>query len=228
MSGFLATFRHGICSFVWSDFFRRQRPHMRAVLPCIDAALNQTWKVQAVFFKLNCSWQFLFNRSSCVTVQSDDICPVSWNLPPEYALNYKTEVETIRLDQQILDKLYVSRRCKSVISKTLCTQLTPKCLSDGGKDYGVDARTQCQEIYDTSTCPSNLANAYKRQRFCEKNPTGKHEKAACVAPDKHIDGICPQPEYKWEIWHNWVYKSEYKNVVWSFIQFPKWRHVDYR
>ena len=33
--------------------------HMRAVLPCIDAALNQTWKVQAVFFKLNCSWQFL-------------------------------------------------------------------------------------------------------------------------------------------------------------------------
>ena len=41
---------------------------MRAVLPCktalnqtaIDAALNQTWKVQAVFFKLNCSWQFPF------------------------------------------------------------------------------------------------------------------------------------------------------------------------
>ena len=38
--------------------------HMRAVLPCIDAALNQTWKVQAVFFKLNCSWQFAFNVES--------------------------------------------------------------------------------------------------------------------------------------------------------------------
>ena len=105
----------------------------------------------------------LFNRSSCVTVQSDDVCPVSWNLPPEYALNYKTEVEGIRLVEQLLDTLYVSGRCKSVISKTLCTQIAPKCLSDGGKDYGVDARTQCQEIYDTSTCPSNLANAYKRQ-----------------------------------------------------------------
>ena len=139
----------------------------------------------------------LFNRSSCVTVQSDGTCPVSWNLPPEYALNYKTEVEGIRFVEKILrHNLYVGERCISVISKTLCTQIAPKCLSDGGKDYGVDARTQCQEIYDTSTCPSNLANAYKRQRLCEKNPTGKHEKAACVAPDEYIDGICPQPEYK--------------------------------
>ena len=138
----------------------------------------------------------LFNRSSCVTVQSDDACPVSWNLPPEYALFYKTEVESIRFVKQVFDKLNVSGKCISLISKTLCTQIAPKCLSNGGKDYGVDARTQCQEIYYTSTCPSNLANAYERQRFCEKNLTGKHEKAACVAPDEHIDGICPQPEYK--------------------------------
>ena len=38
--------------------------HTRAVLPCIDAALNQTWKVQAVFFKLNCSWQFPFKHEA--------------------------------------------------------------------------------------------------------------------------------------------------------------------
>ena len=35
--------------------------HMREVLPRIDAALNQTWKVQAVFFKLYCSSLFPFN-----------------------------------------------------------------------------------------------------------------------------------------------------------------------
>ena len=138
----------------------------------------------------------LFNRSTCVTVQSDDACPVSWNLPPEYALNYKTEVETLRVLEKVLDEHHVSGRCINVFSRTFCTQIAPKCLSDGGKDFGVDARTQCQEIYDTSTCPSNIANAYKNQRYCEKIPTGKYEKAACVAPDEYIDGICPQPKYK--------------------------------
>ena len=46
--------------------------HMRAVLPCIDAALNQTWKVQAVFFKLNYSWQFPFKSHPWFIVPTDD------------------------------------------------------------------------------------------------------------------------------------------------------------
>ena len=41
--------------------FAAQDPSYAGDLPCIDAALNQTWNVQAVFFKLNCSWQFPFN-----------------------------------------------------------------------------------------------------------------------------------------------------------------------
>ena len=64
MPGFLATFRSRNLLFCLE--LSRLPPktrHMRAVLPCIDAALNQTWKVQAVFFKLNCSWQFLFKSS---------------------------------------------------------------------------------------------------------------------------------------------------------------------
>ena len=49
MPGFLATFRSRNLLFCLSPPKAR---HMRAVLPCIDAALNQTLKVQAVFSKL--------------------------------------------------------------------------------------------------------------------------------------------------------------------------------
>ena len=53
MPGFLATFRSRNLLFCLQLCLSPPKArHMRAVLPCIDAALNQTWKVQAVFFKL--------------------------------------------------------------------------------------------------------------------------------------------------------------------------------
>ena len=70
-----------------------------------------------------------------MTVQSDDICPVSWNLPPEYALNYKTQVEAIRLEEQIVDKLYVSGRCISLVSKTLLYPVSQKSVSTKWRIY---------------------------------------------------------------------------------------------
>ena len=62
MPGFLPTFRsqNRLFCLYWS-LSPAKTCHKRAVLPCIDAALNQTWNVQAVFFKLNCSWEFPFN-----------------------------------------------------------------------------------------------------------------------------------------------------------------------
>ena len=76
MPGFLATFRSQNLLFCleWS----------------LVAAFNQTWKVQAVFFKLNCSWQFPFNPLSAAnTCISEtlvkkfyrlilEFCTVSW------------------------------------------------------------------------------------------------------------------------------------------------------
>ena len=64
MPGFLATYRSRNLLFCLElSLSPLKTRHMRAVSPCIDAALNQTWKVQAVFFKLNCSWQFPFKSS---------------------------------------------------------------------------------------------------------------------------------------------------------------------
>ena len=64
---FWPLFVYGICSFVWSYLFRR---HMRAALPCIDAAVNQTWKVQAVFFKLTAHDSFPLTPSGIYMKQT--------------------------------------------------------------------------------------------------------------------------------------------------------------
>ena len=53
MPGFQATFRSRNLLFCLQlSLSPPKARYMRAVLPCIDAALNQTWKDQAVFFKL--------------------------------------------------------------------------------------------------------------------------------------------------------------------------------
>lgn len=134
------------------------------------------------------------NRSSCVTVESLDACPVSWPLPPEYAMSYKTQVNALPVLYQVLDLLEAGTKCKETFRKVLCAQIAPKCLPNGGKDFG-EALSQCQDIY-TSTCPSRVGSAYQNNQYCEQNPTGKHEKAACVAADGYISGACPQPKYK--------------------------------
>ena len=52
MPGFLSTFRSRNLLFCLEVSLSPPKArHMRAVLPCIDAALNQTSNVQAVFFK---------------------------------------------------------------------------------------------------------------------------------------------------------------------------------
>ena len=65
MPGLLATFRSRNLLFCLElSLSPPKARHIRAILPCIDAALNHTWKVQAPFFKLNCSWQFPFKEQS--------------------------------------------------------------------------------------------------------------------------------------------------------------------
>ena len=61
--GFLATFRSQNLLFCLELSLSPPKPrYMRAVLPCIDAALNQTSKVQAVFFKLTAHDSFPLSR----------------------------------------------------------------------------------------------------------------------------------------------------------------------
>ena len=52
MLGFLATFRSRNLFCLELSLSLPKSRHMRAVLPYIDAAVNQTLKVQVVFFKL--------------------------------------------------------------------------------------------------------------------------------------------------------------------------------
>ena len=134
------------------------------------------------------------NRTSCVAVKSENTCPVNWTLSPEIARAYKAEVKVVPGVLSLFDIVGASDKCKEVMKETLCSQIAPRCLPDGGKDYG-DSRTKCEQLY-TSTCPSSLASAYKRQRYCEQNPTGRRTKSPCVSPDGPIGGACPQPKYK--------------------------------
>ena len=133
------------------------------------------------------------NRTGCVAVKSETTCPVNWKLPPEYALIYKAEVKAIPAFLNLVDMEGASDKCKEILKEILCSHITPRCLPDGGKDYG-DSRTKCEQLY-TSTCPSSLVSVYK-QRFCEQIPTGRHYESPCVSPDGPIGGVCPQPKYK--------------------------------
>ena len=134
------------------------------------------------------------DRTSCFAVKSESTCPVSWKLPPENALKYESNVKGFPAAFSPFDSYRPSGKCRKVIKETLCSQIAPRCLPDGGKDYG-DSRTKCEQLY-TSTCPSSLASALKQQRYCEQNPTGGHKKSPCVSPDGPIGGVCSQPKYK--------------------------------
>ena len=63
MPGFLATFRSRNLLFCLElSLSPPKARHMRAAFPCIDAALNQTWKNQAVIFKLTAHDSFPLRR----------------------------------------------------------------------------------------------------------------------------------------------------------------------
>ena len=155
----------------------------------------------------------LFDRSSCVAVESLDGCPVSWKLPPVFALSYKNQVNRLSFLDPFLDQYKADAKCRNAVKKSRCAQIAPKCLPDGGKDFG-EARTQCQNLF--STCPSTLTNTYKSQQYCEHLPTGKHGQAACVAPYVHISGACPQPKYK----VRYIFKKRYHLLIELNIKVP--------
>ena len=71
MPRFLATFRSRNLLFCLElSLSQPKTRHMRAVLPSIDAALNQNWKVQAVFFKLTAHDSFPLTPSGIYMKQT--------------------------------------------------------------------------------------------------------------------------------------------------------------
>ena len=138
------------------------------------------------------------SREGCVSVNSAESCPVTWNVSTDAFLRYKfRSFAALKSSDSIIALLNVSNPselCKESIKKTFCSQVAPRCLDDGRRlDYG-DVNSTCQKIYDS--CPKIFADSLYKQNFCGDFITGQHSRFKCVEPSKPIKGGCPQPKFK--------------------------------
>ncbi|XP_028391067.1 uncharacterized protein LOC114515945 [Dendronephthya gigantea] len=133
------------------------------------------------------------NGASCVSVDSVEPCPLTWKLSSYASKMYRHRAENVNNTLYMLTTiLSASDDCRDAMKKTLCAVATPKCLADGSQEYE-DTASVCPKIY--STCPATLGEIYKKQKFCDKVPSGRIAKPTCVAPPE-MKGHCPQPKYK--------------------------------
>ena len=131
---------------------------------------------------------YVFSKiKGCVSVKSEEPCPITWQLNPFLAKGYGPKSEIIRRTIKLYQDRGINDRCIQSVQRSLCSQLTPRCSADGGRDYG-DVITICQGIQ--SSCPRNV------QMNCRSLKTGKHSSWQCVSPPTSISGVCPRPEFK--------------------------------
>lgn len=136
----------------------------------------------------------IVNRDDgCKAVDSIEPCLISWKLSPFAAKFYDHQSKLVSTLLNGLNMSYASVECMNAARTTFCGQAAPKCSDvDGSEDYG-DVDAACPKIY--SSCPSDVADLFRKQKLCDKVLSGKIAKPKCVTPPK-IEGICPQPKHK--------------------------------
>lgn len=168
-------------------------------LLCVLAMFTQTSQAHVISKRaINDNELYvLVNRDDgCKAVDSIEPCLISWKLSPFAAKFYYHQLKMVSTILNGLDMSKASDECKNAAKTTFCGQAAPKCSdADGSEDYG-DVDAACPKIY--SSCPSEVADLFRKQKLCDKVLSGRIAKPKCVTPPK-IEGNCPQPKYKVEL-----------------------------
>ncbi|XP_028394913.1 uncharacterized protein LOC114519059 [Dendronephthya gigantea] len=136
----------------------------------------------------------------CVSVESEEPCPLTWQLNPFLAKVYRQQSEVMNTTIKFLQNSAVNDRCIQLYKNTSCSQLTPRCSADGIRNYE-DKMTTCQSLHNS--CPKIRVN-------CHRLKTGKYPSLRCLSPPTSIKGVCSPPKFKMpdEILKSYEQKSE--------------------
>lgn len=135
------------------------------------------------------------DRKGCVSVQSQEPCPVFWQLNTFRAKVYKQTNMIVAATINAYNVFGLNDDCLQALKNSLCSQVGPKCSTvDDTSDFA-NTTALCEDVY--GFCPGMLVDLLKEMDFCQTFITGKQPNvAACVAPSEPITGVCPQPKFK--------------------------------
>ena len=128
----------------------------------------------------------------CVSVVSEEPCPVSWPLNDFYAKRYKQQNSAVKSLVDVYRTIGIPEQCTEAMRKIVCSQATPRC-SLKGVDFG-DALNECRNL--DNSCSAEFVRQVQKQRFCDKLFTGEVAINHCVAVTTPVRGVCPQPRFK--------------------------------
>ena len=128
----------------------------------------------------------------CVSVVSEETCPVSRLLNDYYAKVYKQQNSAVKAVVDLYRTIGIPEQCTQAMRKIICSQGTPRCTSKG-VDFG-DALTECRNLDDS--CPARFVRQVQKKRFCDELFTGEVAINQCVAVTTPVRGVCPQPRFK--------------------------------
>ena len=128
----------------------------------------------------------------CVSVKSEEPCPVSWPLSDLYSKLYKQQNCAVKSVVDLYRTVRIPEQCTEAMRKTYCSQVTPRCSSKG-VDFG-DALNTCRNL--DNFCSAQFVSKLQKRGSCDKLFTGEVAFTQCVAITTPVKGVCPQPRFK--------------------------------